>query len=185
MKNNICGIGCDDFCIFVGTAFFFNHQQWLDHGRAFGETRLPLQRFGVSHPRGSRAGGSLALGVFRQCEKRPLDRYSYQKKIRGYQICGCSIRAMPNYVSLPCLPALPCDLKLGDDILITLKLSDPRPEALLFLTRGSCNNWVTAQNHPKPLFLHENNDPPFWMMWGSPIFKTPESVQVHCCWCKK
>ena len=93
--------------------FFFNHQQWLDHGRAFGETRLPLQRFGVSHPRGSRAGGSLALGVFRQCEKRPLDRY----KKRGYQICGCSIRAMPNYVSLPWLPALPCDLKLGDYIL--------------------------------------------------------------------
>ena len=73
--------------------------------------------------------------------------------------------------------------------IITVKLSNPRPEALLFLTRGSWNNWVTSQNHPKPWFLHENNDPPFWMMWGSPIFKIPPVsssalllVQKMNCW---
>lgn len=113
--------------------------------------------------------GQLGAWCFSPMREKPFDQYKKNKRLPNLRL---------QYQSH-------AQLKLGDDILITLKLSDPRPEALLFLTRGSCNNWVTSQNHPKPLFLHENNDPPFWMMWGSPIFKTYPSVQVHCCWCKE
>ena len=167
--------------------FFFNHQQWLDHGRAFGETRLPLQRFGVSHPRGSRAGGSLALGCF-----SPMR----EKTVRPVQKKGVTKFAVAVLEPCPIMfHFLGCQLCLVTwnlvitYYIITVKLSNPRPGALLFLTRGSWNNWVTSQNHPKPWFLHENNDPPFWMMWGSPIFKIPPVsssalllVQKMNCW---